>query len=69
MESNRGFRFPLEHDTQQYKKENGVPLVVTYNPAFSNLSTTLQKYFNILYSDAEVSMVFTASPFVGYRKA
>ena len=49
--------------------ENGVPLVVTYNPAFSNLSTTLQKYFNILYSDAEVSMVFTASPFVGYGRA
>ena len=55
----RAFRLPLEHDTQQNKKENGIPLVVTYNPAFRNFSTTLRKNFNILYSDAEVKTVFT----------
>ena len=39
----KAFRFPLEHDTQQNKMENGIPLVVTYNPEFSNLSTKLRK--------------------------
>ena len=38
----RAFRLPLKHDTQQNKIESGIPLVVTYNPAFRNLSTTLQ---------------------------
>ena len=55
----RAFRLLLEHDTQQNKKENGIPLVATYNPAFGNFSTTLRKNFNILYSDAEVKTVFT----------
>ena len=44
--------------------ENGLPLVVNYSPAFRNLSTTLRKIFDILYSDAEVRTVFTPSPFV-----
>ena len=29
----RAFRLPLEHDSLQNKKENGITLVVTYNPA------------------------------------
>ena len=65
----RAFRLPLKHDTQQNKIESGIPLVVTYNPAFRNLSTTLRKDFNILYSDAEVRTVFTPSPFVSHRSA
>ena len=65
----RAFRLPLENDTQQNKMENGMALVVTYSPVFRNLSTTLQKNFNILYSDAEVRTVFTPSPFVAYRSA
>ena len=65
----RAFRLPLENDTQQNKMENGMALVVTYSPAFRNLSTTLQKKFNILYSDAEVRKAFTPSPFVAYRSA
>ena len=44
----RAFRLPLKHDTQQNKIESGIPLVVTYNPAFRNLSTTLRKNLNIL---------------------
>ena len=63
----RAFRLPLKHDTQQNKMENGIPLVVTYNSTFRNLSTTLRKNFNILYSDAEVRTVFTPSLFVAYR--
>ena len=62
-------RLSLKHDTQQNKIESGIPLVVTYNPPFRNLSTTLQKNFNILYSDVEVRMVFTRSPFVAYKSA
>ena len=40
--------FFLEHDTQQIKKENGIPLVVTYNLALKSLFTVLWKNFNIL---------------------
>ena len=65
----RAFRLPLKHDTLQNKVESGIPLVVTYNPAFRNLSTTLRKNFNILCSDAEIRKIFTLSPFVAYRSA
>ena len=65
----RAFRLPLKHDTLQNKVESGIPLVVTYNPAFRNLSTTLRKNFNILCSDAEIGKIFTPSPFVAYRSA
>ena len=65
----RAFRLPLENDTQQNKMKNGIPLAVTYSPAFRNLSATLQNNFNILYSEEEVRTVFTASPFVAYRSA
>ena len=55
--------------TKKNKNANGLPLAITYNPAFRNLFMTLQKNFNILYLDAEVRMVFTSSPFVAYRRA
>ena len=42
----RAFSLPLKHDAQQNKTESGVPLVVTYNPTFRNLSRTLWKNFN-----------------------
>ena len=57
----RAFRRPLKPDTMQNKIESGIPLVVTYNPAFRNLSTTLWKNFNILYSDVEARMVLMPS--------
>ena len=53
----RVLRLPLEHDTQKNKNANGIPLAITYNPAFRNLSTTLQKNFNILYLDPVVRTV------------
>ena len=65
----RALRLPLEHDTQKTKNANGIPLAVTYNPPFKNLSTTLQKNFNILFLDAENRTVFTSRPFFAYRKA
>ena len=57
----RTLRLTLKQDIQQNITKNGIPLVVTYNPAFRNLSTTLRKNFNILYSDAEFRTAFTPS--------
>ena len=65
----RAFRLPLKHNTQKNRVESGISLVLIYNSAFRNLSTTLRKNFNTLYSDAEVKTVFTPSPFVAYRSA
>ena len=65
----RAFRRHLKHDTKQNKIESGIPLVVTFNPTFRNLSTTLRKNFNILYSDTEVRRVFTPNLFVAYRSS
>ena len=65
----RVLRLPLEHDTQKNKNANGIPLAITYNPAFRNLSTTLQKNFNILYVYAQARTVFTLSPFFAYGRA
>ena len=60
---------PLEHDTQKNKNSNGISLAITYNTAFRNLSTTLQKNFIILYLDAEAVTVFTLSLFFAYERA
>ena len=65
----RVLRLPLEHETQKNKNKNGIPLAITYNSAFTNVSTTLQKNFNIFYLDAEARTVFTFSPFSAYGRA
>ena len=65
----RVLRLPLEHDTLKNKNANRISLAITYNTAFRNLSTTLQKNFIILYLDAEVGTVFTLSPFFAYERA
>ena len=39
----RMLRLPLEHDTQKNKNGNGIPLAITYNLAFSNLSRHCRK--------------------------
>ena len=57
----------LKHDTQQNEIENRIPLVVSYNPVFRNLSATLWKICIIRYSDAEFRTVFTPNPFTAYR--
>ena len=38
-------------------KENGVPLVVTYNPNFNNLSFLIRKNLQFLYEDPETKRV------------
>ena len=48
----------------QHMKENGVPLVVTYNPNFKNLSLLIRKNLQFLYGHTETKRVFTPAPFV-----
>ena len=45
-------------DENNSKKVNGVPLVVTYNPAFKNLFQVIRKNLQLLYADKEVKKVF-----------
>ena len=44
-------------DENNRKKVNGVPLVVTYNPAFKNLFQVIRKNLQLLYAEAEVKKV------------
>ena len=53
----------------QHVKENGVPLVLTYNPNFNNLSFLIRKNLQFLYADPETKRVFTPAPFVSFRSA
>ena len=53
----RAFKFSLEHDTQQNKKENGIPLVVTYNPIGRDLSTN-SSHALIFFSQMQRSQRF-----------
>ena len=50
----------------KHMKENGVPLVVTYNPNFKNLRILIRKNLQILYADPETKRVFTPAPFVSF---
>ena len=61
------FKVSSEHDTKQIKKKNRISLLlVTYNPAFKNLSTVLGKIVIFFNSNTEVRTVFTPCPFVAY---
>ena len=51
----------------QHMKENGVPLVVTYNTNFKNLSFLIRKNLQFLYADPETKRVYTPAPFVSFR--
>ena len=51
----------------KHMKENGVPLVVTYNPNFKNLRILIRKNLQFLYADPETKRVFTPAPFVSFR--
>ena len=52
-------------------KGNGIPLVVSYNPSFKNLSFLIRKNLQFLYVDQETKRVFTPvfTPFVSFRSA
>ena len=43
----------------KHMKENGVPLVVTYNPNFKNLRILIRKNLQFLYADPEISLNHT----------
>ena len=51
----------------QHKKKNGVPLVVTENPNFKNLSFLIRKNLQFLHVDPKTKRVFTPAPFVTFR--
>ena len=51
----------------QHMKENGLSLVVTYNPNLKNLSFLIRKSLKLLYADPVTKRVFTPAPFVSYR--
>ena len=48
-------------------KGNGVPLVVTCNTNFKNLSLLIGKNLQFLYADPETKSVFTPVHFVSFR--
>ena len=48
-------------------KENGVPLVFTYNPNFNNLSFLICKNLQFLYADPETKRVFESLYIYIYR--
>ena len=47
-------------------KENGVPLVVTYNPNFNNLSFLIRKNLQFLYAHPENKRVVMQAPFISF---
>ena len=49
-------------------KENGVPLVATYNPNFKKLIFLICKNLQFLYVGPKTIRVFTSTPFVSFRK-
>ena len=53
----------------QHMKENGVPLVLAYNPNFNNLSFLIRNTLQFLYTDPETIRVFTPPLFVSFRSA
>ena len=54
-------------DENNSKKVNGVSLVVTYNPAFKNLSQVIRKNLQLLYADEQVKKVLSPASFVSFR--
>ena len=59
------FKVSSEHDTKQIKKKHRISLLlVTYNPAFRNLTTVLGKNVIFFKSNTEVRKVFTQCLFV-----
>ena len=48
-------------------KGNGVPLVVTCNTNFKDLSLLIRKNLQFLYADPETKSVFMPAPFVSFE--
>ena len=58
-------------DTQvfHFDRQNGILLMVTYNPFLCHLGRTKRKNLFLLYQDEEVKRVFTLAPFVSFGTA
>ena len=54
-------------DENNSKKVNCVPVVVTCNPAFKNLSQVIRKNVRLLYAGEQVKKVFALAPFLSFR--
>ena len=52
---------------QTYKRGNGVPLVLTYQPRLKNVNDIIKKYLVFLYAKEQVENIFTPPPFVSFR--
>ena len=51
----------------QHVKENGVPLVLTYNPNFNNLYFLICKNLQFLYADLKTKRIITPASFVSLK--
>ena len=50
-------------------KGNDLPLVVTFNPNFKNVSFPISEKLQFCYADSETRPVFTPAPFISFRSA
>ena len=49
------------------RKNDGIPLVVTYHPALNGLSQIIRKHFHVLEVNEKAKSVFSAFPIVSFR--
>ena len=53
----------------QKNNSNRTPFVITYNPAFPNVSTAVWKNINILQSSNRCKQIFPSPPIVAYKRS
>ena len=59
----------LKPSVLKSKCTQGIPFVVTYNPASPNLNKIISKHFPILQSSNRCREVFSEKPFIAYRRS
>ena len=66
---NKGLRSEknVKEKNEQHMKENGVPLVLTYNPNFNNLYFLICKNLQFLYADLKTKRIITPASFVSLK--
>ena len=58
-------------DLIQYKEKNAnnrVPFVITYHPAFSNLSSIVREHWTTIQKHPELCKIFKETPVLAFRK-
>jgi len=58
----------LKPSIPKTKCNQGIPFVVTYNPASPNLNKIISKHFSTLQSSNRCKEVFSEKPFIAYRR-